>query len=204
MVLLFFMTKLTGDKQISQMSAFDYIVGITIGSAAAEMAIGGDVFVPATVVTFLYGIAAFIISYVCNKSVRVRRYLNGEPLVLYSNGVFYKRNMAKVRIDMGEFLTQCRVAGHFSLENLETVIMESNGKLSFLTKKTDDLTVNLIIDGRIITENLERIGKNEWWLMTQLDSRRLRIRDVMLGAVDKGRLVFYTFNENDEKNHLFE
>lgn len=204
MILLFLMTKLTGDKQISQMSAFDYIVGITIGSSAAEMAIGGEVFVPATIVTLLYGVGAFVISYICNKSVRARRYLNGRPLILYSDGVFYKRNMAKVRMDMGEFLTQCRTAGYFSLGNLKAVIMEQNGKVSFLAKNTDDLTVNLIIDGRIISENLERIGKNEWWLMTELDKRKLKVREVMLGSVDKGKAVFYTFNENEEKNHLFE
>ena len=204
MILLFLMTKLTGDKQISQMSAFDYIVGITIGSSAAEMAIGGDVFVPAAVVTFLYGVVAFAISYICNKSVRARRFLNGEPLLLYSNGVFYKKNMAKVRMDMGEFLTQCRTAGYFSLESISSVIMESNGKVSFLAKGTDDLSVNVIIDGRMIVENLERIGKNEWWLMRQLDERQLKIRDIMLGTVDKGKVLFYTFNEKDVKNHLFE
>ena len=204
MVTLFFMTKLTGDKQISQMSAFDYIVGITVGSAAAEMAIGGEVFLPAAIATVLYGVVAFAISYICNKSVKARRFLNGQPLILYSNGVFYKRNMAKVRMDMGEFLTQCRTAGYFSLESLAAVIMEQNGKISFLQKNADDLSVNLIIDGRIIDENLDAIGKSELWLMTELDKRGLKLGGIMLGCLDKGRVIFYSFNENDKKNHLFE
>lgn len=206
-ILLFFMTKLTGDKQISQMSAFDYIVGITIGSSAAEMAIGGEVFIPAAIATFLYGLAAFIISYVCNKSIKARRFLNGEPVVLYQNGVFYKKNMAKVRMDMGEFLTQCRTNGYFSLKNISAVIMESNGKVSFLKKLGDDvsqLSTNIIIDGRILSDNLAKIGKNDWWLMKELDARKLKVSDIMLGTVENGKLLFYTFNENDEKNALFE
>lgn len=204
MVLLFFMTKLTGDKQMSQMSAFDYIVGITIGSSAAEMAIGGEVFLPAAVATFLYGVAAFLISYVCNKSIRARRFLNGEPLILFSNGTFYKKNMAKVRMDMGEFLTQCRASGFFSLEEVSLVIMESNGKVSFVPKDIGSLGVNLIVDGRILSDNLQRIGKNEWWLMKELDSRRLKLRKIMLCTLEEGVPIFYPFNEKDEKNCLFE
>lgn len=206
-ILLFFMTKLTGDKQISQMSAFDYIVGITIGSSAAEMAIGVEVFVPAAIATFLYGVAAFVISYVCNKSIKARRFLNGEPLVLYQNGIFYKKNMGKVRMDMGEFLTQCRSNGHFSLNNISCVIMESNGKVSFLKKMGEEdttLGANVIVDGRIISENLAKIGKSDWWLMKELDARKTKVSDVMLATIERGKLLIYTFTEKDEKNHLFE
>ena len=206
MVLMFFMTKLTGDKQISQMSAFDYIAGITIGSSAAEMAIGGEVFLPAAVATAAYGVAAFLISYVCNKSVKARRFLNGEPVILYRDGIFYKRNMAKVRLDMGEFLTQCRGNGYFSLKEIGCAIMECNGKVSFLPAQSsgDGFSVNIVIDGRVIKENLLKINKNKWWLMHQLDQRGIKLGRVMLATVEEGRLEVYPFSENAEKNTLFE
>lgn len=204
MILLFFMTKLTGDKQISQMSAFDYIVGITIGSSAAEMAIGGEVFLPAAVATLLYGIAAFLISLVCNKSIKARHYLNGEPVILYRNGTFYKKNMARVRMDMGELLTQCRINGVFSLKNVYCIIMESNGRVSFLDKDCGALGVNVMTDGRILSQNLEGIGKNDWWLLRELDKRKLRVSDVMLATVEGDELLIYPVCKKEEKKALFE
>ena len=207
MILLFLMTKLTGDKQMSQMSAFDYIVGITIGSSAAERAIGGEVFIPAAVATFLYGLVAFLISFVCNKSLKLRRFLNGEPVILFKNGVFYKKNMARVRMDMGEFLTQCRTNGYFSLKDITSVIMESNGKLSFLKKIQDknvEFTANLIVDGEILHDNLAKVGKNDWWLMSEVDKRKLKVGEIMLATLDGGKLYIYPFSEKEEKNNLFE
>ena len=207
MILLFLMTKLTGDKQMSQMSAFDYIVGITIGSSAAEMAIGGEVFLPAAVATFLYGFMAFLISYICNKSLRLRRFFNGEPVILFKNGVFYKKNMARVRMDMGEFLTQCRTNGHFSLKDVSVVIMEQNGRLSYLTKSndgTEGLSANLIVDGQILEDNLEKIGKSKWWLINEVDKRKLKVSEIMLATIDEGKLYIYTFSQKEERNNLFE
>lgn len=207
MVLLFLMTKLTGDKQMSQMSAFDYIVGITIGSSAAEMAIGGDVFIPAAVATFLYGFVAFLISYLCNKSLKLRKFLNGEPVILFKDGVFYKKNMSRVRMDMGEFLTQCRTNGYFSLNGVSAVIMEQNGKLSFLLKdenKKAEFNANLIVDGQILHDNLAKIDKSEWWLISEADKRKIKVKEIMLATIDNGKLYIYPFSEKVERNNLFE
>ena len=207
MVLLFFMTKLTGDKQMSQMSAFDYIVGITIGSSAAEMAIGGEVFVPAAVATAVYGVMAFLISFTCNKSLKLRRFLNGEPVILFKNGIFYKKNMAKVRMDMGEFLTQCRTKGYFTLKDVTCVIMEQNGKLSFLEKssgKEGQLVANVVIDGEILEENLIKMDKNRWWLMNEIDKRGVKVGEIMLATIDAGKLYIYPFNKEENKNNFFE
>jgi uncharacterized membrane protein YcaP (DUF421 family) len=206
-IVLFLLTKLTGDKQMSQMSAFDYIVGITIGSSAAEMAIGGDVFLPATVVTVVYGVAAFLISFICNKSLKARRFLNGEPVILFLNGVFYKKNMSRVRMDMGEFLTQCRTNGYFSLKDISAVIMEQNGKMSFLGKNesgTATLNANLIVDGEVLSQNLKKIGKSDWWLMKEIDKRKMKVSQIMLATIDAGELYIYPFSEKKEKNNIFE
>ena len=207
MILLFLLTKLTGDKQMSQMSAFDYIVGITIGSSAAEMAIGGEVFLPAAVATALYGIMAFLISFSCNKSIRLRRFLNGEPVILFKNGVFYKKNMAKVRMDMGEFLTQCRTKGYFSLKDVSCVIMEQNGKMSFLEKmnnKEGQLVANVVVDGKILEENLPKVEKSHWWLMNEIDKRGVRVGDIMLATVEEGKLYIYPFSKEKNENNFFE
>ncbi len=199
---MFVLTKLTGNKQISQMSMFDYIAGITIGSSGAEMAIGGEVFLPSLVATVFFGVMAYLISVSCNKSVKARRFLNGEPIILYKNGTFYRKNMARVRMDMGEFLTQCRNNGNFSLRDISCVIMETSGKVSFMKTLPDGtkLPVNVILDGKILKENLEMINKNEWWLMNELDRRKLKLSEIMLGTLENSKLCLYPFCDEPSEN----
>lgn len=206
MILLFFLTKLTGDKQISQMSMFDYITGITIGSAGAEMAIGGEVFIPATVVTLLYGIVAFLMSYICNKSIRARRFINGEPMIIYLNGIFYKRNMARCRMDMGEFLTQCRNNGFFSVGEISCAIMEPNGKISFMGKGEGKCTLNhnLVIDGKILEENLSGTGKDKAWLLREIKKRGFKTEKILLASLEGNALCIYPFQETGGDDTYFE
>lgn len=209
MIVLFFLTKLTGNKQISQMSMFDYITGITIGSSAAEMAIGGDAFIPAFVATVLYGVAAFMISEICNKSIKARRYLNGEPMIIYLDGKFNKKNMSRARMDMGEFLTQCRNNGYFSMREIACAIMEPNGKISFLekgknSKEKASLAVNIVIDGKILKDNLECAKKNKWWLMKELDGRGVKLSDVLLATIENDSLFVYSYLNTESKHNIFE
>ena len=206
MILLFFLTKLTGNKQISQMSMFDYITGITIGSAGAEMAIGGEVFIPATVVTLLYGIVAFLMSYICNKSIRARRFINGEPMIIYLNGIFYKRNMARCRMDMGEFLTQCRNNGFFSVSEIACAIMEPNGKISFTEKGEGkcSLNHNLVVDGKVLEENLSGTGKNKEWLLHEIKKRGFKTEQILLASLEKGELCIYPFEDTGGDDTFFE
>ena len=84
---LFLLTKLMGNKEISQLSMFDYVIGITIGSIAAEMATSlENDFTQPLVAMIVYALITFIISIINSKILKVRRVINGESLVLYNNG----------------------------------------------------------------------------------------------------------------------
>ena len=131
---LFLLAKLMGTKQVSQMTMFDYAVGITIGSVAAELAT--ELEEPAKPLTalILYGVVAFLISILTNKSVKARAVVTGKPLVLLENGVIYRQNLKKARLDLNEFLTYCRIGGWFDLNQLQSAVLEHNGVVSFLPK----------------------------------------------------------------------
>ena len=111
-LILFLLTKLMGDKQMSQMSMFDYITGITIGSIAAEMAteLEGSPFHP-MIAMVIYGLTALAISVITGKSLKLRKATAGNPILLYDNGVVFKKNPSESRIDTTDFLTQRRIAG---------------------------------------------------------------------------------------------
>lgn len=199
--LLLLFCKLGGQKQISQMSMFDYINSITIGSIAAELATDLEVWWQPLTATVIYGIAALIISFAGCKSLRLRQFFAGKPMLLYQDGKLFRKNLLRARLDLNEFLERCRMAGYFDLEQLEAAVLETSGQISFLPRSDhrpatprdlsiipapESLAVNLILDGKVLEGNLARCGKDLNWLKAQLRNQGIhRIEDVFLACCNR-------------------
>lgn len=198
---LFLLTKLIGNRQMSELNMFDYINGITIGSIAAEMATSLESdFLKPLLAMVIYAIITVLISIISNKSIRLRRFLNGKTLILYKNNKLFYKNFKKSRIDINEFLSQLRINGYFNLNDIEAAFFEENGKISILPKSEarpiipkdiaifpdrDEPLITLIIDGKILSGNLKFSGKNVSWLEKQLKEQGIyRISDVFLAVCD--------------------
>lgn len=110
-ITLFILTKIMGNKQMSQLSMFDYIIGITIGSIAAEMATNLEEFEKPLIAMIIYALFALLISIANYKSIAIRRIITGKSLVLFEDGKLYEGNLRKARIDINEFLMECRNNG---------------------------------------------------------------------------------------------
>ena len=106
-IFLFILTKLMGNKEMSQLSMFDYIIGITIGSIAAEMstALEND-FMQPVVAMAVYAIVSIIISILSYKSIKIRRIISGNSLILFDNNELYRNNLKKAKLDLNEFLIE--------------------------------------------------------------------------------------------------
>ena len=113
-IFLFILTKLMGNKEMSQLSMFDYIIGITIGSIAAEMstALESD-FMQPVIAMAVYAVVSIVISILSYKSLKIRRIISGNSLILLDNGELYRDNLKKAKLDLNEFLMQCRTARIF-------------------------------------------------------------------------------------------
>ncbi|MGN0964144.1 MAG: DUF421 domain-containing protein [Dysosmobacter sp.] len=199
---LFLLTKLMGAKQVSQMTMFDYVVGITIGSVAAELATELESPVQPLTALILYGVVAWLISLLTSKSVRARGMITGKPLVLLDNGVISKKNLKKARLDLSEFLTYCRMSGWFDLNQVQTAVLEHNGVVSFLPKEKDrpatpsdldlkpqqsQVQVPFIMDGKLLTDNIWQAGKEDTWVRRALLRQGYRDEgDVFLALWDGG------------------
>lgn len=210
---IFILTKLMGYRQMSQMSMFDYIIGITIGSIAAEMAtsLEEDFMQPLTAM-IVYAIAALTLAFLTSKSIKARRLIEGEPLVLLNHGELYRCNLKKAKMDVTEFLAQCRVNGYFDVSKLECAILEGNGKISFLPKvedrpltpsdmqltpEQDYMVANVILDGKIMEENLRHMGKDEKWLHGQITALGAKQEeDVLLATCDRSDKVTVYLKKN--------
>lgn len=200
-ITLFILTKLMGNREMSQLSMFDYINGITIGSIAAELATSEftDSIKP-FVAMLVYTLVIILLAFVSEKSIRLRRIFTGKVSILFNNGELYSKNLKKAKIDINEFLSQCRINGYFDLSKVQTILLESNGKISILplsderpisgkdlgiSPPQDYLVANVIIDGKIMGQNLRHTGKNEKWLMDQLKVNQVKdISEVFLATCD--------------------
>ena len=182
-VALFIITKMMGHKQVSQLDFFDYVCGITIGSIGAELATDLEEPYKPLIALVIYGLVSLVLNLIAHKIPRTRKYINGTPTILMNGGSLYRKNLKKAKLDLSEFMLLCREQGYFDLEEIQTAIYEHNGKLSILLKAAnrpatpDDLKitakaihigVEVIMDGRVMGENLSRMGKDRVWLEAQL------------------------------------
>ncbi len=220
LVALFLLAKLMGIRQISQMSMFDYINGITLGSIAAELATNLEEWERPLTAMIIYGLAAALINWVTCKSLSLRKLFNSSPLILFEHGKLYEKNLASAKMDINEFLTQCRVNGYFDLEQVDTAILETNGQISFLPKAAQrpvtpqDLQmtpdperpcVTLILDGHLLPENLKFTGNDDTWLKKQLEANHIKLEEVFLGTCNsQNQLCVYPMTGKKMVHQMFE
>ena len=195
---LFVTAKLMGHKQVAQLDFFDYISGITIGSIAAELATELESPWKPLIAMAVYGIIEIILSLITS-----RKYINGTPTILMDSGKLYRDNMKKAKLDLSEFMMLCRQLGYFNLNDIQTAVFEYNGKLSVLpvsgkrpanpadlglTPTQEHICTEIIMDGRIMADNLKRMGLEEKWLQKQLDAQGFHsAKEVFLGVCDENK-----------------
>lgn len=197
---LFIIAKIMGHKQMSQLDFFDYITGITIGSIAAELATELEEPLKPLVAMIIYGIITVSLTFITSKFPKSRKFINGTPTIIMNGGKIYRKNMKKAKMDLSEFMVMCRQEGYFNLNDIQTAIFEYNGRLTVLPKatkrpvnpndmnivpKSETINTEVIMDGRILEENLTRLGLDRNWLENQLKCQGYKnAKEIFLGICD--------------------
>ena len=217
--ILFLVAKLIGKKQVSELSLFDYVIGISIGNFTAEMTMSLDVqFINGVMALLTFGLFAYLISLLTMKSIRIRRFFIGVPTVIIQNGKIIEKAMKHVMIDINDLLEQCRINGYYDLTQIEYAIMEANGKIpkseykpltpNDMKKKVaqEDLQANVIIDGVIMQNNLENMNKSINWLEKELKVKGYKeYDDIILAILDKNdKLTIFDKNNNIKVHNVLE
>ena len=208
-VALFVITKIMGHKQVAQLDFFDYVSGITIGSIGAELATELEEPYKPLIALIVWGGASLILNLLAHKLPRTRKYINGTPTILMNEGKIYRKNLKKAKLDLSELLLLCREEGYFDLDEIQLAVFEHNGKLSILPKaanrpatpedlkitaKATHIGVEVVMDGRMIGDNLSRAGKDEAWLKSQLKLQGYRdVKAIFLGVYrpEEDKLTLY-------------
>lgn len=199
---LFVLMRLNGKRQISQLSAFDYINGITIGSIAAEMATELEDFWKPLLAMVLYALLTLLVSVLTDKSRRFRYLATGKPQVLLEDGVFHRESFKGGHIDLDEFLSRSRLAGYFKVSDIKLAILEPCGDISFLPydrcrpATPEDLgkaptssaaPIAVVGDGKILSERLSSAGVSEETVKEKLAAEKIDLSDVFLATCDENR-----------------
>ncbi len=211
--ILFLIAKIIGHKQVAQLEFFDYITGITIGSIAAELATTLETPWWKPLISMVaFGGITVILSYLTRKLPRSRKFINGTPTIIMDNGKIYRKNMKKAKLELSEFLLLCRQEGYFNLDDIQTAVFEYNGKLSILPVSTkrplnpedinispepEHISAEIIMDGRIMHNNLKRKGLNIEWLNKELKKQGFKKpEEIFLGLCSyDNKLTLYPSKE---------
>ena len=222
MSFLFILAKLIGNRAISQMNLFDYINSITIGSIAAELSTAEPHEIPDLLIAMLiYATAVITFAVISCKSLAFRRFVEGRSIILMKNGKIYNKNFKKAKIDINEFLMQCRLKGYYNLDDIQVAIQESNGKVSVLPTAAarnvtpQDLALypdesmlyaNVILDGQVLLGNLKQLGFCQEWLEKQLKQQKApKLCDIFLAACNQsGELTIYQKQPRQDEKDTFD
>jgi len=198
---LLIFAKILGKQQISQLAFFDYVLGITIGSIAAELTIDlSSSAWPHWVGLLTWAVLGYLMEWITLKWRYAAKYIEGEPAIIIMNGKIMENVLRKMRFTVSDVMELLRNKDIFDLSQVDFAILESNGQLSVLrkpeyepltakdmkiSKKPSGISTELIYDGILIEENLRQLNKDTKWLMKQLKAQGIKdISEVFLATLN--------------------
>lgn len=169
--------RIMGKKEVGQLSIVDLIVSILIAELVAIAIEGKKSILLAIIPIGILVIIQIFISYISLKSVKIRYLIDGKPSVIIKNGKLNLTEMSKLRYSLDDLITQLRLQGIKSIENIKYAILENNGSLSVFTDD-NDYPIPLILDGIINYEVLKEINKDYKWLNNILVNKNLELKNI--------------------------
>ncbi len=214
---LLIFTRIIGKEQISQLTFFDYVLGITIGSIAASLTTDlSSRAWPHWVGLITWAALGYLMEIITMKWRYAAKVLEGQPDIVIMNGKILEKALKKSKYRASDILELLRNQGVFDLNEVSYAIMESNGRLSVLKKpeyqpltpndmniqvKDKGISTELIYDGILFSENLRQAGKDEAWLMSRLKAQGINdISEVFLAALNpEGNLYIDKYDDHIQK-----
>ena len=194
--LLLVVMRLMGKREIGNLSPIDLVVTIMIADAAIIAVEEQKPLLIGMIPVLTLVLAEIILSYLSLKSIWLRNLINGRPTIIIEQGEINQRQMRLLRYNINDLLSQLREKDIHDISEVEYAILEPTGRLSIVPKAqfrpvtpndlslqvpNDGIVIVLISDGKIVSANLKRAGKNEAWLMEELRQRNIRrVQDVFL------------------------
>jgi len=214
---LLIFAKILGKQQISQLSFFDYVLGITIGSIAASLTTDlSSRAWPHFVGLLTWALLGYVMEYITLKWRYASKYIDGEPTIVIMNGKIMENALRKMKYKISDIMGLLRNKDVFDLSQVDFAIIETNGQLSVLKKPEYEpltpkdmsilkaptgISTELIYDGILMHQNLKQLNKTEKWLMDQLKMHEIKdISEVFLATLTpSGSLYVDKYKDHIQK-----
>ena len=201
-IYLFIISKLLGKKQIAQLEFIDYVVGISLGSIAADMSCTGDVpFYYFLIAMTIFFVLAYFVAIIGRKSSLLKRILKGKPSTLIYEGKINYKALKKNNIDVNDLLAMLRDKNYFDITQVAYAVFETSGSLSVLPKGSQrpvviedikpvtskaSLTNIFIVDGCISKSGLNEAKKDKNWLFQKANIKNKKdLKNIILVTYDE-------------------
>jgi len=191
--------RVMGKGELGELQPFDLVVSLMLADLAimpmedldAPLSYG---FASIATIMFLQ----CLISYITLKSNTARKVICGRPSILIDHGTFNTKELNKLRVNINDLLGQMRLKGYYNLEDIDYLIMETNGEISIIAhedrsgEKCKRIPISIILDGKIMYKNLEKYEVKENKLLNELNKNDLKLKDVIYGFLDEDdKFIFY-------------
>ena len=199
-LVLILSVRLMGKRQIGQMEASEFVVTMLVANLASIPMQDGAIPLYSGLVPILVVLGMELtLSGLILRSVPVRRFFCGKPVILIDNGKVLMDNLRRTRVTLDELTGHLRQKDVLDIQAVQFAILETDGSLSVfpypgerpataceagIHTRKQFLPITIVEDGYVSEENLRKAGKNRQWLDKILDQHSARRQDVLLLTVD--------------------
>ena len=199
-ILVLIVMRLMGKREIGQLQPFELAISIMIADlAAVPMA---DIGIPiSSGVMPILGLLVMhlVISVINIKSTKAREIICGKPSILIFRGKVDEDMLRKERFTINELEERLRNNNIFNIGDVEYAILETSGQVTVIPKPNkrtltpEDMNIepqyqgisyDLVVDGKVMYKNLEKIGKNYIWLKKQTDKFGIKPEEALIVTID--------------------
>ena len=218
---LLILTRLLGKKQLSHLTFFNYITGITIGNIAAQFSSDKSIkIIEGLVSLIMWTLLTILVEFISLKSGSIRTLLSGEPSIVIKKGKIQPKVMSKMRLSLDHLMTMLRNNNVFSLKEVDYAIIETDGKLSVLKKQAHQtvtrqdmkipetkalhIPTEIIVEGKIIKRNLLEYNLSYQWVYQELKKAGVNsVKEILYAEIQSdGQLFFDKYEKaNTQGSH---
>ena len=214
-ILVLVVMRLMGKREIGQLQPFELAISIMIADLASIPMT--DVGIPITngIIPILGLLLMHLVISIINiKSIRGREILCGRPTILIYRGKIDEKALKKERFTINELEERLRGNNVVNLGDVEYAILETSGQISIIQKPNkrnaipedfgimpeyEGIAYDLVIDGKVMQENLKKLDKDYNWLLKQLEAYKVKPEEVLIATIDGKGNFFCQEKESKRK-----
>lgn len=205
-IIVLIVMRLMGKREIGQLQPFELAISIMIADLASIPMTDTGVPISNGIIPILGLLVMHLVISVVNlKSIKAREIICGKPRILIYRGRIDEKALKKERFTINELEERLRGNNVVNLGDVEYAILETSGNITVIQKPEkrntipedfnivpdyEGISYDLVVDGKIMDENLKKLGKNYQWLKKQVEKFNIRPEEALVVTIDAKGQIF--------------